>query len=221
VLNVQTADAIVSTVTFTLAYVICASVAGALAAWIVALLGDKTAQSHGFTSLNPLVHVDTLGFFCFYLTGLGWFRRIPINMHHLGPRFRIIKVIAAFLTESAIHILFATIAILGLTAYFGTQIFMISLPMLARYEYLSHRILTAAYPNVSSLVIVLAFVVISFIYINVMLATLSLLFKPFFNSVKVTLCIASSSCFSGYIAKLSKGFFKLSNFGFLHNCGVN
>lgn len=43
------------------------------------LLGDRTAQYNGRLSLNPLSHIDPLGFLCMVLFRFGWAKPVPVN----------------------------------------------------------------------------------------------------------------------------------------------
>lgn len=42
-------------------------------------LGDDTARRQGRLSLNPLVHLDTLGVLFLFLVGFGWGKPVPVN----------------------------------------------------------------------------------------------------------------------------------------------
>lgn len=42
-------------------------------------MGDNTAKMMGRLSLNPLKHLDPLGFFCMLLFGFGWAKPVPVN----------------------------------------------------------------------------------------------------------------------------------------------
>lgn len=42
-------------------------------------LGDKTPRFQGRLSLNPLAHIDLIGFVMIILTGFGWSKRVEIN----------------------------------------------------------------------------------------------------------------------------------------------
>ena len=41
--------------------------------------GDSTAKFANRVSINPLVHIDTLGFICCLLFGFGWAKPVPVN----------------------------------------------------------------------------------------------------------------------------------------------
>lgn len=48
-------------------------------AFVAYKLGDPTARSLGRLSLNPLKHIDGLGFLCLILFGFGWAKPVEIN----------------------------------------------------------------------------------------------------------------------------------------------
>jgi len=50
-----------------------------LAAYI---LGDRTAKAYGRLSLNPLRHIDILGFIMMLIAGFGWAKAVPVNMYN-------------------------------------------------------------------------------------------------------------------------------------------
>lgn len=179
------AESIINGLTFILAYIAASTIAGAFAAWIVEKLGDDTAATLGFTSLNPLAHVDLFGLFCLMLTGLGWGRYVPINPSHFTSPFRKLKIALSCFVESLAHIGMAIIAIMILLVFFGVNIFKVLIHMIGHYDFLSHRILTATYPNLSSLAIVGLFIVITMIYINTMLATLSIIINSFRSLINI------------------------------------
>ena len=58
--------------------------AHAFAAW---KLGDPTAKNMGRMTLNPLAHIDPIGFISLILLGFGWAKPVPVNPHRYG-RFR-------------------------------------------------------------------------------------------------------------------------------------
>ena len=46
-------------------------------------LGDQTAKRMGRLSLNPLVHLDPIGFLALVLIGFGWGKPVPYNPYNL------------------------------------------------------------------------------------------------------------------------------------------
>jgi Zn-dependent protease len=56
-------------------------------AWMAHYLGDPTAKLEGRLSLNPLVHIDPLGFLMLIFVHFGWAKPVPYNPHYLkNPR---------------------------------------------------------------------------------------------------------------------------------------
>lgn len=45
-------------------------------------LGDPTAKSLGRLTLNPIKHIDPIGFICMVLFGFGWAKPVPINTRY-------------------------------------------------------------------------------------------------------------------------------------------
>lgn len=46
-------------------------------------LGDPTAERSGRLTLNPLAHIDPLGFLMLIVAGFGWGRPVPFNPYNL------------------------------------------------------------------------------------------------------------------------------------------
>ncbi len=46
-------------------------------------LGDNTAKNNGRLTLNPLVHIDFIGFLMLLFIGFGWGNPVPFNPHNL------------------------------------------------------------------------------------------------------------------------------------------
>ena len=50
-------------------------------------LGDPTAKNLGRLTLNPIKHLDPIGFICMLLAGIGWADPVPINTRNFkNPR---------------------------------------------------------------------------------------------------------------------------------------
>ncbi len=45
--------------------------------------GDPTAELEGRLSLNPLAHIDWMGFFLLVVAGFGWAKPVPFNPYNL------------------------------------------------------------------------------------------------------------------------------------------
>lgn len=85
-------------------------------------LGDNTAKNAGRLTLNPLKHIDWLGFFLIIIAGFGWAKPVTFNPDNLKNKHRdeIIISIAGPLSNFAIAILFLVIArLLYMLDYFN------------------------------------------------------------------------------------------------------
>ena len=49
-------------------------------------LGDPTAKSAGRLTLNPMAHIDPLGFLALIFVGFGWGKPVPFNPYNLSVR---------------------------------------------------------------------------------------------------------------------------------------
>jgi Zn-dependent protease len=52
------------------------------------VLGDPTARYQGRMSLNPLVHIEPLGFILLLVAGFGWAKPVPVNPMNLRGNWR-------------------------------------------------------------------------------------------------------------------------------------
>lgn len=50
------------------------------------LLGDPTAKERGRLTLNPIAHIDILGFLMLIFAGFGWAKPVPINPRYFKNR---------------------------------------------------------------------------------------------------------------------------------------
>ena len=55
--------------------------------WAAMKCGDNTARNLGRLTINPLQHLDPIGFTCMLLFGIGWAKPVPINTRNFkNPR---------------------------------------------------------------------------------------------------------------------------------------
>ncbi len=55
--------------------------------WVAYKLGDPTAKNLGRLTLNPLKHLNPIGFLSMLIVGFGWANPVPINTRHFkNPR---------------------------------------------------------------------------------------------------------------------------------------
>lgn len=84
------------------------------------LLGDKTGQDMGRLTLNPLAHLDWLGFAMLALVGFGWGRPAPYNPYNL--RFPKWGPVIVSLAGPAANLLTVVIGVLVLRWLGGTTV---------------------------------------------------------------------------------------------------
>jgi Zn-dependent protease len=65
-------------------------------AWVAHLCGDSTSKDQGRVTLNPLKHIDLLGFIFLIFAGFGWAKPVQFNEQNLrDPKTDIIKIALA------------------------------------------------------------------------------------------------------------------------------
>ena len=62
-------------------------------AYVAHLCGDSTSKDQGRVTLNPLKHIDPLGFIMLIFAGFGWAKPVQFNEQNLrNPKIDIIKI---------------------------------------------------------------------------------------------------------------------------------
>lgn len=65
-------------------------------AWVAHTCGDSTSKDQGRVTLNPLKHIDPLGFIMLIVAGFGWAKPVQFNEQNLhNPRIDVIKIALA------------------------------------------------------------------------------------------------------------------------------
>lgn len=74
-------------------------------------LGDPTARNLGRLTLNPIKHIDPIGFICMMLFGMGWAKPVPVNSRYFKNPRRDMAITAAAgpLSNLCLAIIFAAI----------------------------------------------------------------------------------------------------------------
>jgi Zn-dependent protease len=78
------------------------------------MMGDNTAKSYGRLTLNPIAHIDPIGFLCLILTQrFGWAKPVPVNdMNFRNRRLGMLLVslagpVSNFITAFVLALLYA------------------------------------------------------------------------------------------------------------------
>lgn len=65
-------------------------------AWVAHLCGDSTSKDQGRVTLNPLKHIDLLGFVFLIFAGFGWAKPVQFDERNLrNPKYDVIKIALA------------------------------------------------------------------------------------------------------------------------------
>jgi len=174
-LNMQTTELLITMLTFLLAYLVSVTISGAFRAWVAEKMGDETGALLGFTSLNPLIHIDFMGLLFLFMFFFGWGRHVPINHFTIEDPYRRLKIAAAYFSDTVIHFLSALIGIIALIVAVGPQMLLVAQHMIRYRQAMSHYFLVTQFQSLSSLALTLSFIVIAFIYLNVILGVLTLI----------------------------------------------
>jgi Zn-dependent protease len=83
---------------------------GLFHSWAAYKLGDPTAKSGGRLSLNPLRHIDPLGFVALFVLGFGWSKPVTVDTQHFKNPKRDMALTAA--AGPAANFVMAYIAVL-------------------------------------------------------------------------------------------------------------
>ena len=153
--------------------------------YVAKKLGDPTASSLGRLSLNPLKHIDPIGFICMILFHFGWAKPVPINTRYFkNPRRDMfICAIAGPLSNIALALIFGVLL----------KTFYVIVPLL-EITYTSSLLVTNII-NFSEILLFLG------IYLNVTLAVFNLLPIPPLDGSRVL-----------YLFMPQKWLFKLSQY---------
>ena len=88
-------------------------------AYVADRCGDPTARNLGRLTLNPLKHIDILGFLMLYLVGFGWAKPVPINPRNFKGDYRKcdLKVSLAGITMNLILFLGGALVLYGVMGF--------------------------------------------------------------------------------------------------------
>jgi hypothetical protein len=217
-LNVHTAESIISLITFLLAYMASVTLAGCFTAWVALKMGDETPEQEGFLTLNPMAHIDFLGTLFIILYNFGWGRFIPINPFNIHGKFRVFKILVAFLAKTIAHWAIGAGALISLIALFGERILVSAAP------------LAQAFPEASSYTISIGMIFVSLLWVNVMLAVITFIlnfcglavmvwaeknpdYLPYTSIIMVIVPIAIFYLVGGWLIKIM--FFAITSSGFM------
>lgn len=88
-------------------------------------LGDKTAKGDGRLSLNPIKHIDWIGFFSLIVFGFGWAKPVNINTNNYKNPIRDTALVSASGPLSNFLLGFIGVFICSLLIRIGSPIYLI------------------------------------------------------------------------------------------------
>ena len=86
-------------------------------------LGDPTARNLGRITLNPIKHLDPIGFICMLLCGFGWANPVPINSRHFKNPRRDMAISAAAGPLSNLILAFIFVILIRISFMFMPEYF--------------------------------------------------------------------------------------------------
>lgn len=110
---------IIQVLTFAIGYLIIVPIIGCFRAWVAKQVGDTTPEDSGFLTLNPLAHIDPIGFMVLLLFRFGWGKHVFINPQHITEPHRWFKFFCATMVAMGAYLLLAVTAFVLYVLFYG------------------------------------------------------------------------------------------------------
>src|SRR5579872_1403145 len=172
-MNLDTLKLLITVITFFVAYLFSATIAGSFRAWVAHKMGDYTATSLGLLTANPIAHIDLFGLIMLLFFGFGWGKHVPINPFNIHQPYRPLKLVMAYMSDTFAYFISALLGTVILMVAFGPGMLFTARAMLLCMPNMTHLYLINECPTFSSASIVISFILIAFVYLNVLLAVLT------------------------------------------------
>lgn len=99
-------------------FLLALSVHEAAHAWVANRCGDPTARYLGRLTLNPLAHIDPIGFVMLFVVGFGWAKPVPVNPNNFRHYRRDdIKVSLAGIAANLLMFVLGCLLMYGMAAF--------------------------------------------------------------------------------------------------------
>ncbi|MDD4239563.1 MAG: site-2 protease family protein [Desulfotomaculaceae bacterium] len=89
--------------------------------WVAYRLGDRTAEAHGRLTVNPVAHLDPIGFIMLLFAGFGWAKPVPVNPYNFRGDIKQGMLLVS-LAGPTTNVLLAVISAVLLGLFAGMQI---------------------------------------------------------------------------------------------------
>ena len=87
-------------------------------ALVAHMCGDSTSKDQGRVTLNPLKHIDPLGFIMLIFAGFGWAKPVQFNENNLkNPKYDVIKIALAGPLSNAVIAMLLSVIFSVLTSF--------------------------------------------------------------------------------------------------------
>jgi Zn-dependent protease len=91
-------------------------------ALVAHLCGDDTSKNQGRVTLNPLKHIDPLGFIMLLVAGFGWAKPVQFNEANLrNPKTDVIKIALAGPISNAIIAMILSVMLAAAASFFASS----------------------------------------------------------------------------------------------------
>lgn len=171
-ITLHTTEMLISIITFFIAYLVVITISNMFRTWVAYEMGDDTGMRLGYATANPMVHIDPIGLFFLFSFYFGWGRMVPVNPLFISEPYRYLKLAALYLSDSFMHLLLSLLGIIVLLAIFDVNILAVMRHMVLTYN-VSQLFIANMYPEVSSFLVSIGFIVFAFVYLNVVLGVLN------------------------------------------------
>lgn len=87
-------------------------------AWVAHLCGDSTSKDQGRVTLNPLKHIDWMGFVFLIFAGFGWAKPVQFDERNLrNPKYDVIKIALAGPLSNALLAMILSVIFTVITSF--------------------------------------------------------------------------------------------------------
>jgi Zn-dependent protease len=87
-------------------------------AWVALRSGDTTSKEQGRITLNPLKHIDLIGFIFLIVAGFGWAKPVQFNEENLRRKTDVIRIaLAGPLSNALLAMMLSLIYVFGTNHY--------------------------------------------------------------------------------------------------------
>ncbi len=188
-INLASAELLFALILLVAAYLVSHTINGCLQSYIISCLGDNTARDEGYMSPNPFMHIDLFGLLVLIFLGIGWMQTVPIDPYAFIGKWRYVRLFVAYFTEAVVALLLTIVSLVVSVVFFGYYLTAILVSLIFSYFSKSFMIFfsKSAHLNIAALfgdqhstvAIVGAFFLVSLVYINILIAAISIIFNGF------------------------------------------